>query len=77
MQRGQPGFGRFGDAIKLMDTVRNNGDSGINIDPNSDNARLFDNVVTSNTTDLVNDGSGNCGSGNTIGSHSGNPLSSC
>jgi parallel beta-helix repeat protein len=66
------------DRVRMRNnTVRNNGDSGINIDPNSDNARLFDNVVTSNPTDLVNDGSGNCGSGNTIGSHSGNPLGSC
>jgi len=58
-------------------TIRNNGDFGINLDPDSDNNRLFDNTITSNPTDLVNDGSGNCGSGNTIGSRQGNPLLPC
>jgi parallel beta-helix repeat protein len=66
------------DKVRMRNnTIRNNGDFGIDIDPNSDNARLFDNTVTSNPTDLENDGSGNCGSGNTFGSTSGNPLGSC
>jgi parallel beta-helix repeat protein len=58
-------------------TIRKNGDLGINIDPDSNNNRLFDNTVSSNPTDLENDGSGNCGSGNTLGSTSGNPLGHC
>lgn len=57
--------------------IRHNGDFGINLDPDSDNNRLFDNTVTSNPTDIVNDGSGNCGSGNTFSSTSGNPLGNC
>jgi len=66
------------DKVRMRDnTIRNNGDFGINIDPNSDNNRLFDNTVNSNPTDLENDGSGNCGSGNSFGSTSGNPLGSC
>lgn len=66
------------DKVRMRNnTVRNNGDFGINLDPNSDNNRLFDNTVTSNPTDLENDGSANCGSGNTFGSVSGNPLGSC
>jgi parallel beta-helix repeat protein len=66
------------DKVRMRDnTVRNNGDSGINIDPNSDNNRLFDNTITSNPTDVVNDGTGNCGSGNTFSSTSGNPLGNC
>ncbi len=66
------------DKVRMRNnTIRNNGDFGINIDPNSDNNRLFDNTVNSNPTDLENDGSGNCGSGNTFGSTSGNPLGSC
>ena len=66
------------DKVRMRNnTIRNNGDFGISIDPNSDNNRLFDNTVNSNPTDLENDGSGNCGSGNTFGSTSGNPLGSC
>ena len=66
------------DKVRMRNnTVRNNGDSGINIDSNSDNNRLFDNTITSNPTDIVNDGSGNCGSGNTFSSASGNPLGNC
>jgi parallel beta-helix repeat protein len=66
------------DKVRIRNnTIRNNGDFGVNLDPNSDNNRLFENTITSNPTDLVNDGSGNCGSGNTIGSTSGNPLGSC
>jgi parallel beta-helix repeat protein len=58
-------------------TIRNNGDFGVNLDPNSDNNRLFGNTITSNPTDVVNDGSGNCGSGNTYATTSGNPLGNC
>ena len=66
------------DKVRMRNnTIRNNGDFGINLDPNSDNNRLFDNTVNSNPTDLENDGSGNCGSGNMFGSTSGNPLGSC
>jgi parallel beta-helix repeat protein len=67
-----------GDKVRMRNnTIRNNGDFGINLDPNSDNNRLFDNTVNSNPTDLENDGTGNCGSGNSFGSTSGNPLGSC
>ena len=66
------------DEVRMRgNAVRNNGNFGINIDSNSDNNRLFDNTVHSQWTDLENDGSGNCGSGNTFGSVSGNPLGSC
>jgi parallel beta-helix repeat protein len=66
------------DRVRIRDnTVRNNGDFGVNLDPNSDNNRLFDNTITTNPTDLNNEGSANCGSGNTIGSTSGNPLGAC
>jgi parallel beta-helix repeat protein len=66
------------DRVRMRNnTIRNNGDFGINLDPNSDNNRLFDNTVTSNPTDLQNDGSRNCGSGNVFGSVSGNPLGRC
>jgi len=66
------------DKVRMRsNTIRNNGDFGIDIDPNSDDNRLFDNTVNSNPTDLENDGSGNCGSGNAFGSVSGNPLGGC
>ena len=66
------------DKVRMRNnTIRNNGDFGINIDPNSDNNRLFDNTVDSNPTDLENDGSANCGSGNTFGTTGGHPLGRC
>lgn len=66
------------DRVRIRDnTVRKNGEFGVNIDGPSDHNRLFDNTITGNPIDLNNDGSANCGSGNTIGSTSGNPLSAC
>lgn len=58
-------------------TVQDNGEFGVNIGSTSDNNRLVGNTITQNPTDLNNQGSGNCGSGNTIGSRTGNPLTPC
>jgi nitrous oxidase accessory protein NosD len=58
-------------------TVKSNGDIGVNIDSPSDHNRLIDNVITGNPLDLNNRGSANCGSGNTIGTRAGNPLVPC
>jgi len=58
-------------------TVQNNGEFGVNIGPTSDNNRLVGNTITSNPIDLNNEGSGTCGSRNTIGSRNGNPLTPC
>jgi parallel beta-helix repeat protein len=66
------------DGVRVRDnTIKSNGEFGVNIGPTSNNNRLFDNVITGNPTDLNNEGSGNCGSGNTIGTTSGNPLVPC
>jgi parallel beta-helix repeat protein len=66
------------DRVRIRNnTVRLNGDSGVFLDANSDHNRLLDNIITGNPTDLINDGSANCGSDNTIGSKSGNPLVAC
>ncbi|HKH14007.1 MAG TPA: right-handed parallel beta-helix repeat-containing protein [Solirubrobacterales bacterium] len=66
------------DRVRLRDnSVRNNGHFGVNISPTSDHNFLFDNTITGNAIDLNNEGSANCGSGNTIGTRSGNPLIPC
>jgi len=66
------------DGVRVRNnTIKSNGEFGVNIGPTSDNNRLFDNVIMGNPIDLNNEGSGNCGSGNTIGTTSGNPLVPC
>jgi parallel beta-helix repeat protein len=67
------------DRVRLRDnTARRNGHFGVNITSGSDDNSLIDNVITGNeTVDLNNDGTGTCGSRNTIGSRDGVPLSSC
>jgi parallel beta-helix repeat protein len=66
------------DKVRMRDnSVRNNGEFGVNLDPDSDHNRLFDNTITANPTDLNNEGTANCGSGNTFSSTSGNPLGNC
>jgi parallel beta-helix repeat protein len=57
-------------------TVRGSGRFGIYLDPDSERNVLNDNVVSgSGTTDLRDEGSGNCGSGNSFGS--GDSLPPC
>jgi parallel beta-helix repeat protein len=53
-------------------TARGNGQYGIHLDADSDLNRLFDNDFTGNPTPVLNQGSGNCGSGN-----SPNPFPPC
>jgi parallel beta-helix repeat protein len=66
------------DRVRLRDNrVRSNGHFGVNISPTSDHNFLFDNTITGNPVDLNNQGSANCGSGNTIGTRSGNRLTPC
>jgi len=78
---GEPASGIFisnSDRIRIRNnTVQSNGEFGVNIGPTSDHNRLVGNTITQNPTDLNNEGSNNCGSGNTIGSRTGNPLSPC
>jgi parallel beta-helix repeat protein len=64
--------------VRLIDNrVRNNGHFGVNISPMSDRNFLLGNTITANPVDLSNQGSANCGSGNSIGTRSGNPLTPC
>ena len=66
------------DRVRLRDnTVRRNGHFGVNVTQGSDDNALVENVITDNPVDLNNDGTGNCGSGNVIGSRAGTPLSRC
>jgi parallel beta-helix repeat protein len=66
------------DTVRIRDnSVKHNGHFGVNLDSGSDHNALFDNVITGNPIDVNNDGSANCGSGNTIGSTAGTPLSTC
>jgi parallel beta-helix repeat protein len=67
---------RRSDGILFRDNrLRDNGDYGFHIDAGSDGNVLLDNVASgSGISDLFNQGSGNCGSRNSFGSTSGNPL---
>jgi parallel beta-helix repeat protein len=66
------------DRVRLRDnTVRRNGHFGVNITSGSDDNALIDNFIRNNPVDLNNDGDGTCGSGNSIGSRAGTPLSPC
>ena len=66
------------DRVRIRNnTVRANGDAGVFLDSDSDHNRLIENTITGNPVDLLNDGTANCGSGNHIGSRSGNPLIPC
>lgn len=56
---------------------RDNGQVGIHLTSNSDFNRLFENTAEGHTTDLLNEGSGNCGSGNAFVTTAGNPLPPC
>jgi parallel beta-helix repeat protein len=59
--------------------------AGIHLDLTSDANRILENQASGNGTsaqggagaDLVNEGSGNCGSGNAFGTQAGNPLGAC
>jgi Periplasmic copper-binding protein (NosD) len=58
-------------------TVKGNGDIGVNINSASAHNRLIDNVITGNPLDLNDQGFANCGSGNRIGTRAGEPLAPC
>ncbi len=55
-------------------TVTDNADYGVRLTPMADNNVLNGNVISGNATDLENGGTGNCGSGNTIGAGPGLPA---
>ncbi len=57
-------------------TVTNNVSKGIHLDAPSDNNVVRDNTFTGHTTDILNDGTGNCFSGNTYTTSSG-PIDPC
>jgi parallel beta-helix repeat protein len=66
------------DGVRIRNnTVQDNGEFGVNISAGSDDNRLVGNTITDNPTDLNNQGAGTCGSGNTIGTRAGNPLTPC
>jgi parallel beta-helix repeat protein len=64
------------DGVQIAgNSVRNNGAVGIHLTPDADANVLTGNAVTGNPTDVRNEGSGNCGSGNVLSA--GDPLPAC
>jgi parallel beta-helix repeat protein len=59
----------------VNNTVSDNGEFGVKLTTGSTGNVLNDNVITGNQFDLIDEGSGNCGSGNTIGA--GPPVPPC
>ena len=79
-------FLRNTDGVVINDnSATGNPYAGIHLDVTSDDNRVLNNTATGNATgaqggaaaDLLNEGAGNCGSGNTFGSTAGNPLGIC
>jgi parallel beta-helix repeat protein len=65
------------DGVRLVENrVTESGELGIHISSGSDDNELNRNVVRRNPTNLLDEGSGNCGSGNRFG-RSGNLLPPC
>jgi parallel beta-helix repeat protein len=64
------------DGVQIAgNSVRNNGTIGIHLTPDADSNVLTGNTVTGNPTDILNEGNGNCGSGNVVSA--GDPLAPC
>lgn len=64
------------DGARLIgNRVRNNGSVGVHLTTNSNGNVINDNEITGNPTDVRDEGSGNCGSGNTFST--GGPLAPC
>jgi parallel beta-helix repeat protein len=65
------------DGVRIVgNSITDSGELGIHLSVGSDANVLNDNVVRRNPTNLLDEGSGNCGSGNRFGS-SGNVLPPC
>jgi parallel beta-helix repeat protein len=65
------------DGVRIFENaVKANGEYGVHLDPSSDGNRLLRNEASGNPTNLLDEGSGNCGSGNRFGG-SGNVLPPC
>ena len=74
------------DGVVIADNASdNNPYAGVHLDVTSDDNRLIDNSASGNGVgaqggtgaDLLNEGVGNCGSGNVFGTQAGNPLGAC
>jgi parallel beta-helix repeat protein len=64
------------DGVRIQSNrIRNNGQAGLVLTPNSDNNSITGNEIAGNPVDVRNEGLGNCGSGNTFAT--GGPLSPC
>jgi parallel beta-helix repeat protein len=62
--------------ILNSNSVTGNGEYGLHLTAGSDSNVLYDNVIRRNPTNLLDEGSGNCGSGNRIG-EAGNVFPAC
>jgi parallel beta-helix repeat protein len=64
------------DGVQITDNrIRKNGGLGLHLTSNADANVLTRNVIAGNATDVLNEGSGNCGSGNVFAT--GGPLPPC
>jgi nitrous oxidase accessory protein NosD len=59
----------------VRNQVRNNGGIGIHLTSMANANVLTDNAITCNPTDILDEGAGNCGSGNVFSS--GGPVPPC
>ena len=65
-----------GDGVRIeSNRISRNGAVGLQLTPDSDDNRITDNEITANPTDVLDEGIGNCGSGNTFAT--GGPLAPC
>ncbi len=65
------------DGIKVLkNTVKDDNESGIHLDSPSDNNIVKDNTISGHTSDIWNEGSGNCFANNTYTTSSG-PVDEC
>jgi parallel beta-helix repeat protein len=66
------------DRVRLSgNTVATDDEDGIVLDGASDHNRVVDNTISGHTADLRNDGSGNCFTGNTFATSSGDVSHAC
>ena len=66
------------DGVRVnANTVTNDGEDGIVLDANSDGNRVIGNAISRHDTDLRNDGTGNCFTGNTYATHTGDVSTAC
>jgi parallel beta-helix repeat protein len=66
------------DGVRIRDnTITNDDENGIWLDPDSDHNRVVGNTISGHTADVRNDGSANCFTGNAFATHAGDVSRAC